>query len=154
MFSIIGCMKPWCSRSNRRSRRECSWGFRWKSRCMLCSGRKLSAAKQAPASPAAEPYFTHKKLEFLDDVEQILYSDLNSPPNHACCDGERPSISAARSSLFFMLNLLQVGRGDLLGSRFNGFAIRDMLKQREINSNFLAYEPRSQDPAVERALPY
>jgi glycosyltransferase involved in cell wall biosynthesis len=53
-----------------------------------------------------------------------------------------------------MLNLLQVGRGDLLGSRFNGFAIRDMLKQRGINSTFLAYEPRSQDPAVERALSY
>jgi glycosyltransferase involved in cell wall biosynthesis len=53
-----------------------------------------------------------------------------------------------------MLNLLQVGRGDLLGSRFNGFAIRDLLKQREINSHFLAYEPRSQDPSVERALPY
>lgn len=53
-----------------------------------------------------------------------------------------------------MLNLLQVGRGDLLGSRFNGFAIRDMLRQRAINSTFLAYEPRSQDPAVERALSY
>lgn len=53
-----------------------------------------------------------------------------------------------------MLNLLQVGRGDLLGSRFNGFAIRDLLKQREIESHFLAYEPRSQDPSVERALSY
>jgi glycosyltransferase involved in cell wall biosynthesis len=53
-----------------------------------------------------------------------------------------------------MLNLLQVGRGDVLGSRFNGFAIRDMLTERSINSHFLAYEPRSQDPAVERALAY
>jgi glycosyltransferase involved in cell wall biosynthesis len=53
-----------------------------------------------------------------------------------------------------MLNLLQVGRGDLLGSRFNGFAIRGMLEPRGIHSAFLAYEPRSQDPAVERALSY
>jgi glycosyltransferase involved in cell wall biosynthesis len=53
-----------------------------------------------------------------------------------------------------MLNLFQVGRGDLLGSRFNGFAIRDMLKQRDIHSAFLVYEPRSSDPVVERALSY
>jgi glycosyltransferase involved in cell wall biosynthesis len=53
-----------------------------------------------------------------------------------------------------MLNLLQVSRGDVLGARFNGFAIRDMLKRRDINSAFLAYEPRSQDPSVERALSY
>jgi len=53
-----------------------------------------------------------------------------------------------------MINVAQISRGDLLGGRFNGYSIKHLLAERGVHSSHLAFEPRSDDPAVSRVFAY
>jgi len=52
------------------------------------------------------------------------------------------------------MNLLQISRGDLLGSRFNGLSIKDLLRSEGVQSQYLAYNRQSADPDVGVAFPF
>ncbi|MGY6156165.1 glycosyltransferase [Paraburkholderia graminis] len=46
------------------------------------------------------------------------------------------------------MKIVQIGRSDLLGARFNGYSVADQLKHRGITSTHIVHDKRSQDSAV------
>src|SRR4051794_40962342 len=47
-----------------------------------------------------------------------------------------------------LLSVVQVGRSDLLGGRFNGYSVGQLLSERGINSTHLVHDKRSSDDGV------
>ncbi len=52
------------------------------------------------------------------------------------------------------MKVLQINSSDFLGSRFNGFGIRDRLEQRGVESRHLVWRRQSNDPNVDLAYDY
>ena len=53
-----------------------------------------------------------------------------------------------------MLNLLQINRNDVIGGRFNGYAIRHALRDHDIESTHLIWNDHVADPQVKTLLPF
>lgn len=52
------------------------------------------------------------------------------------------------------LKLVQINRSDVTGGRFNGYALRDLLAQRGVDSTHLVWDKTIDDPRVKRLLPF
>ncbi len=52
------------------------------------------------------------------------------------------------------LKLVQINRSDVTGGRFNGYALRDLLEKRGVESTHLVWDKTINDPRVKRLLPF
>lgn len=52
------------------------------------------------------------------------------------------------------MKLVQINRGDVLGSRFNGYGLRELLAEQGIDSTHLVWDKTVDDPAVKSMLPF
>lgn len=52
------------------------------------------------------------------------------------------------------MKLVQINRSDVTGGRFNGYALRDLLAKRGVESTHLVWDKTIEDPRVKRLLPF
>ena len=52
------------------------------------------------------------------------------------------------------MKLVQINRSDVTGGRFNGYALRDLLSNRGVESTHLVWDKTIDDPRVKRLLPF